>query len=126
MNTHINFSSGYRPSLTTLFQRPPHQAGKAPGSAPGGPTSTDRFRFHRNLVSRLLAWLPFSFKITIVGVIFVVVLDDSFDNQKAPKPEVKLSNCWQSFYCANFYSSKNMTKKKHRAQNVAKCTRAAL
>lgn len=41
----------------------------------------------------------------------------------APKPEVKV------FIVLNFIPAKkkNMTKeKKHRAQNVAKCTRAAL
>lgn len=82
LHTHINFSSEYCPSLTTLFRRPPHQAGKALGSAPGGPTSTDRFRFHRNLASKVLAWLPFfdSFEITIV-----VVLDDSLDQSDGAK-----------------------------------------
>ena len=122
---HQFFSPENCPSLTTLFRRPQHQGGKALGSAPGGPTSTDRFRSHRNLASKVLAWLPFfdSFEITIV-----VVLDDSLDQSDSAKAGSKNNNIDNVLFLgANFYFSQNITKKKkHRAQNIAKWTRAAL
>ena len=123
---HQFFSPENCPSLTTLFRRPQRQGGKALGSAPGGPTSTDRFRSHRNLASKVLTWLPFfdSFEITIV-----VVLDDSLDQSDGAKVGSKNKLIVDNvlFLGANFYFSQNITKKKkHRAQNIAKWTRAAL